>query len=232
VALAASSSSALPDYKSKLGSAHPCACPRRRRVHYFLPFVKHHQLSSAERRHSCCPMFADHRPSAPMRPVHKPLSCGKDIPSECRSSPVHRGSRLSCLVVHKVAPEKCVDIRPCCPLRMPCQTSGRPSALAHKPIPGRKEVSFPRSTCVRRSRARCSLIGKSDRVPVFFFLLERAYSALLGLPFFFKNQPKQAPHRHGPHPQAHPYSLGRVARARSAARSSTALHAHLRWSMT
>jgi hypothetical protein len=45
----------------------------------------------------------------------------------------------------------------------------------NKPIPGEKEIRFPRSTGVRGSRARCSLIEKSDRVPVYFCRLARAY---------------------------------------------------------
>jgi hypothetical protein len=47
--------------------------------------------------------------------------------------------------------------------------------LANKPIPCEKKTRFPRSTGVRCSRARCSLIEKSDRNPVFFYRLEWAY---------------------------------------------------------
>jgi hypothetical protein len=51
----------------------------------------------------------------------------------------------------------------------------RVHAHSHKPVPGEKKTRFPRSTGVRGSRARCSLIEKSVRVPVFFYRLERAY---------------------------------------------------------
>jgi hypothetical protein len=58
----------------------------------------------------------------------------------------------------------------------------RPSAAAlcgggslNKPVPGEKKTRFPRSTGVQGSRARCSLMERSHRVPVFFHRLERAY---------------------------------------------------------
>jgi hypothetical protein len=50
-----------------------------------------------------------------------------------------------------------------------------PGPAWHKPVPGNKKSRFSRSTGVRASRARCSLIEKSDRIPVFFYRLERAY---------------------------------------------------------
>jgi hypothetical protein len=43
------------------------------------------------------------------------------------------------------------------------------------PVQDEKKPQFPRSTCVRSSRARCRLIEKGDRLSVLFFLLERAY---------------------------------------------------------
>jgi hypothetical protein len=47
--------------------------------------------------------------------------------------------------------------------------------FGHKPVPGEKKNRCPRSTGVRAARARCSLIEKGDRVPVFFYRLERDY---------------------------------------------------------
>jgi hypothetical protein len=44
----------------------------------------------------------------------------------------------------------------------------------YEPVPGEKKTRLSRSTGVRGSRARCSLIDKSDRIKVFFYRLERA----------------------------------------------------------
>jgi hypothetical protein len=48
---------------------------------------------------------------------------------------------------------------------------------SHKPVPGETKTRFPRSTGVRCSRARCSLVEQSNCVPVFFYRLERACTA-------------------------------------------------------
>jgi hypothetical protein len=50
------------------------------------------------------------------------------------------------------------------------------SPARYKPDLGKNKTRFPRSTGVRGSRARCSLIEKSDGIPVFFCRLERAYT--------------------------------------------------------
>jgi hypothetical protein len=42
------------------------------------------------------------------------------------------------------------------------------------PVPGENKTRFPRATGVRGSRARCSLIEKSERVSVFLCRLQRA----------------------------------------------------------
>jgi hypothetical protein len=66
-----------------------------------------------------------------------------------------------------------------------------------------KKTRFPRSTGVRCSRARCSLIEKSDRVPVLLHRLERAHPSRSSCNVAWRTSPPHPPHPSSSSPQ-HP----------------------------